>query len=154
MIRRPPRSTLFPYTTLFRSDYTSEDVLEFVCGRDSKELSQVGAACPDHLVRTKVKPLWVDFDSEREGAEELKAKLRDGVEGYRREYEAYYARNRERNPQGDAPMFDPNPRVVLIPGVGLIGAAHNAKEAALSRDFAYRAINVMQIGRASCRERV
>jgi NAD(P)-dependent dehydrogenase (short-subunit alcohol dehydrogenase family) len=41
-------------------------------------------------------------------------------------------------------MFDPNPRVVLIPGVGLVGAAHNAKEANLSRDFAYRAINVMR----------
>ena len=129
---------------ILRVDYTSEDVLEFVCGRDSMELSQVGAACPDHLVRTKVKPLWVDFDPHEEGADELKAKLREGVEGYRTEYEAYYARNRERNPQGDAPMFDPNPRVVLIPGVGLVGAAHNAKEAALSRDFAYRAINVMR----------
>jgi rhamnulose-1-phosphate aldolase/alcohol dehydrogenase len=129
---------------ILRSDHTSEDVLEFVCGRDSRELSQVGAACPDHLVRTKVKPLWVDFDPESEGADELKAKLREGVDEYRREYEAYYARNRENNPQGDAPMFDPNPRVVLIPGVGLVGAAHNAKEANLSRDFAYRAINVMR----------
>jgi rhamnulose-1-phosphate aldolase/alcohol dehydrogenase len=129
---------------ILRADYTSEDVLEFACGRDSKGLSQVGAACPDHLVRTKVKPLWVDFDPESEGAEELKAMLREGVEGYRREYKEYYARNRERNPQGDAPMFDPNARVVLIPGVGLIGAAHNVKEADLSRDFAYRAINVMR----------
>jgi rhamnulose-1-phosphate aldolase/alcohol dehydrogenase len=129
---------------ILRADYTSKDVLEFVCGRDSKELSQVGAACPDHLVRTKVKPLWVDFDPESEGAEELKAMLREGVEGYRREYEEYFARNRERNPQGDAPMFDPNARVVLISGVGLVGAAHNANEADLSRDFAYRAINVMR----------
>ena len=129
---------------IVRVDYTSEDVLEFVCGRDSRVLSQVGAACPDHLVRTKIRPLWVDFDPGMEGAEELGAKLRQGVVGYRSEYEAYYARNRERNPQGDAPMFDPNPRVVMIPGVGLVGAAHNAKEAALSRDFAYRAINVMR----------
>ncbi len=129
---------------ILRCDYTTEDVLEFVCGRDSKELSQVGAACPDHLVRTKVKPLWVDFDPQEEDAEELKAKLREGVEGYRREYEEYYARNRERNPEGDAPMFDPNPRVVLVPGIGLVGAAHSHKEAALSRDFAYRAINVMR----------
>jgi rhamnulose-1-phosphate aldolase/alcohol dehydrogenase len=127
---------------ILRADHTSEDVLEFVCGRDSRELSQVGAACPDHLVRTKVKPLWVDFDPESEGADELKAKVREGVDEYRNE--AYYARNREKNPQGDAPMFDPNPRVVLIPGVGLVGAAHNAKEAALSRDFAYRAINVIR----------
>jgi rhamnulose-1-phosphate aldolase/alcohol dehydrogenase len=129
---------------ILRVDYTTDDVLEFVCGRDSRELSQVGAACPDHLVRTKVKPLWVDFDPEEERADELKAKLREATSRYREEYEAYYARNRERNPQGDAPMFDPNPRVVLIPGVGLVGAAHNAKEANLSRDFAYRAINVMR----------
>jgi rhamnulose-1-phosphate aldolase/alcohol dehydrogenase len=129
---------------ILRADYTSEEVLEFVCGRDSKELSQVGAACPDHLVRTKVKPLWVDFDPEKEGAHELKAKLREETRRYREDYEAYYARNREKNPQGDAPMFDPNPRVVLIPGVGLVGAAHNAKEAALSRDFAYRAVSVMR----------
>jgi rhamnulose-1-phosphate aldolase/alcohol dehydrogenase len=129
---------------ILRVDYTSEDVLEFVCGRDSRELSQVGAACPDHLVRTKVKPLWVDFDPEKEGADELKSRLREATSRYQEEYEAYYARNRETNPQGDAPMFDPNPRVVLIPGVGLVGAAHNAKEANLSRDFAYRAINVMR----------
>jgi rhamnulose-1-phosphate aldolase/alcohol dehydrogenase len=129
---------------ILRADHTSEDVLEFVCGRDSKELSQVGAACPDHLVRTKVRPLWVDFDPQREKADELKAKLREGARRYREDYEAYFARNRERSPEGDAPMFDPNPRVVMIPGVGLVGAAHNAKEAALSRDFAYRAINVMR----------
>ena len=125
---------------ILRADHTSEDVLEFVCGRDSKELSQVGAACPDHLVRTKVKPLWVDFDPGTEGPEELKVKLREGVEAYRREYEAYFSRHEE----ADEEMFDPNPRVVLIPGVGLVAAAKNAKEAGLSRDFAYRAINVMR----------
>jgi rhamnulose-1-phosphate aldolase/alcohol dehydrogenase len=125
---------------ILRADHTSDDVLEFVCGRDSRELSQVGAACPDHLVRTKVRPLWVDFDPENEGAEELKTRLREGVEAYRRDYEAYYARHEE----ADEEMFDPNPRVVLIRGVGLVGAAHNAKEANLSRDFAYRAINVMR----------
>src|ERR671932_2622073 len=128
---------------ILRLDHTTKDVIEFVCGQDSRELSQVGAACPDHLVRTKVRPLWVDFDPQREGADDLKPRLREGVEAYRREYGAYYSRNRERSPEGEAPMFDPNPRVVLIPGVGLVGAAHNAKEANLSRDFAYRAINVM-----------
>ena len=125
---------------ILRTDHTSEDVLAFVCGRDSEELSQVGAACPDHLVRTKVRPLWVDFDPENEGADELKAKLREGVARYREEYEAYFSRHEE----ADEEMFDPNPRVVLIAGVGLVAAAKNAKEANLSRDFAYRAINVMR----------
>jgi len=125
---------------ILRADHTSDEVLEFVCGRNSRELSQVGAACPDHLVRTKVKPLWVDFDPEGDSSEELKAKLREAVEAYREEYEAYFSRHEEAGEE----MFDPNPRIVWIPGVGLIAAAHNAKEAALSRDFAYRAINVMR----------
>jgi rhamnulose-1-phosphate aldolase/alcohol dehydrogenase len=129
---------------ILRPDHTTEDVLEFVCGRDSKELSQVGAACPDHLVRTKVRPLWVDFDPHTEGAQVLKERIREGAERYREEYREYFSRNSARSPEGDAPMFDPNPRVVVIEGVGLVGAAHNHKEASLSRDFAYRAINVMR----------
>src|SRR3712207_4566731 len=125
---------------ILRIDHTSEEVLAFVCGRDSEELSQVGAACPDHLVRTKVRPLWIDFDPENEGSEELEAKLREGVTRYREDYEAYFSRHEE----ADEEMFDPNPRVVFIAGVGLLAAAQNAKEANLSRDFAYRAINVMR----------
>jgi rhamnulose-1-phosphate aldolase/alcohol dehydrogenase len=125
---------------ILRSDHTTEGVLQFVCGRDSKELSQVGAACPDHLVRTKIRPLWVDFDPEKEGAEELKERLREGVVRYREDYEAYFSRHEE----ADEEMFDPNPRVVMIVGLGLVAAAKNAKEANLSRDFAYRAIAVMR----------
>jgi rhamnulose-1-phosphate aldolase/alcohol dehydrogenase len=124
---------------ILRPDYTSGDVLTFVCGRHSKDLSQVGAACPDHLVRTKVRPLWVDFDPENEGPDELEERLREGVTSYREEYEAYFSRHEE----ADEEMFDPNPRIVLIEGIGLVAAANNAKEANLSRDFAYRAINVM-----------
>jgi len=121
-------------------DHTSEDVLAFVCGRDSEELSQVGAACPDHLVRTKVRSLWLNFDPENEGAEELVERFREGVVRYREEYEAYFSRHEE----ADEQMFDPNPRVVFVAGLGLVAAAKNAKEANLSRDFAYRAINVMR----------
>src|ERR671921_673131 len=84
-----------PSHKILRVDHTSEDVLAFVCGRDSKDLSQIGAACPDHLVRTKVRPLWVDFDPESEGIDELKAKLREGVARYREDYEAYFSRHEE-----------------------------------------------------------
>src|ERR687897_349603 len=125
---------------ILRTDHTSEEVLTFVCGRDSEELSQVGAACPDHLVRTKVRPLWIDFDPNNEGDGELVERLREGVSRYREDYEAYFSHHEE----ADEEMFDPNPRVVFIAGVGLVAAAHNAKEANLSRDFAYRAINVMR----------
>jgi rhamnulose-1-phosphate aldolase/alcohol dehydrogenase len=118
----------------------SEAVTEFVCGRDSGELSQVGAACPDHLVHTKVRPLWVEFDPAREGAAELKERLREGVRRYREDYEAYFARNGI----GDEEMFDPNPRVVLVSGVGLISVGKDLKAAALSGDLYHRAIAVMR----------
>ena len=95
---------------ILSADFTSQDVLTFVCGRDSEEVSQVGAACPDHLVRTKVRPLWMDFDPENEGNEELVEKIREGVARYREDYEVYFSRHEE----ADEEMFDPNPRVVFI----------------------------------------
>lgn len=119
---------------------TSDDVMEFVCGADSAELSQVGAACPDHLVHTKVKPLWIEFDPTREGADELEEKLRDGARRYREDYAAYFSRNGI----GDEEMFDPNPRVVLISGVGLVSVGKDLKAASLSRDLYHRAIAVMR----------
>ena len=119
---------------------TSEPITQFVCGRDSHELSQVGAACPDHLVHTKVRPLWVEFDPAHEGAAELKEKLREGVRRYQEEYEAYFSRNGI----GDEEMFDPNPRVVLVSGVGLISVGKDLKSATLSRDLYHRAIAVMR----------
>ena len=119
---------------------TSDKVIEFVCGEESPELSQVGAACPDHLVQTKMRPLWIEFDPEREGAEELKKKLLKGAERYRQEYEAYFSRYQEANEE----ITDPNPRVVLISGVGLISVGKDHKYATLSRDFYHRAISVMR----------
>jgi NAD(P)-dependent dehydrogenase (short-subunit alcohol dehydrogenase family) len=67
-------------------------------------------------------------------------RLHEGVTRYREEYEVYFSRYEE----ADEEMFDPNPRVVLIAGLGLVAAAKNAKEANLSRDFVYRAINVIR----------
>ncbi|MBA2691999.1 MAG: bifunctional aldolase/short-chain dehydrogenase [Rubrobacter sp.] len=118
----------------------SEAVMEFVCGEDSPDLSQVGAACPDHLVHTKMRPLWIDFDPATEGAEKLKTKLREGAERYRKEYEAYFSRNGI----GDEGMSDPNPRVVLISGVGMVSVGGNLKSANLARDLYHRAIAVMR----------
>ena len=124
---------------ILRAD-TSEEVIEFVCGEDSSELSQVGAACPDHLVQTKVRPLWVEFDPEREGAAELREKLLEGAERYRQEYEAYFSRYQE----ADEEMTDPNPRVVLISGLGLVSVGKDHKYSTLARDFYHRAIAVMR----------
>src|SRR5947209_13800391 len=95
---------------------TSPDVMEFVCGEDSRELSQVGAACPDHLIRTKMRPLWIEFDPGRESPDDLKSRIHEEVEKYRAWYESYFARNKERLRTPEDAMFDPYPRVVLIAG--------------------------------------
>lgn len=118
----------------------SEAVLDFACGAESADLSGIGAACPDHLVHTKMKPLWIEFDPHSEDSETLKRRLREGAERYREEYREYFARN----DSGAEEMFDPNPRVVLIQGVGLVAAGKDLKSARLSRDLYQRAIAVMR----------
>jgi rhamnulose-1-phosphate aldolase/alcohol dehydrogenase len=123
---------------------TSDDVMEFVCGKDSKKLSQVGAACPDHLIRTKMRPLWVDFDPAKDSIEELQRRLTAGVEEFRRWYRSYFDRNKGALGTPDEEMFDPNPRVVLIAGLGMVGIGQDYKAASLSRDFCHRAIAVMR----------
>src|ERR671918_28019 len=72
---------------------SSERVLEFVCGRRSREICQVGAACPDHLIHTKVVPMWVDFDPASDGPEELANKLIEVTRRYRDDYRAHFGRH-------------------------------------------------------------
>ncbi|HEY8529665.1 MAG TPA: bifunctional aldolase/short-chain dehydrogenase [Paenibacillaceae bacterium] len=117
-----------------------EDVLRFVCGRDSQALSQIGAACPDHLVHTKVKPLFVDWTPDEGDAEGLKRKLREGIAAYKEEYKAYFERNRN---EGDV-MFEPAPRVILVPGLGMINTGKSLAMARVSGDLYHRAIAVMR----------
>lgn len=119
---------------------TSPAVMDFVSRSDAGRLSQVGAACPDHLVHTKMRPLWVEFDPAGESSAELKARLVEGVAAYRQEYAAYFERNR----QGNEAMADPNPRIVLIAGVGLVAIGKDLKAATLARDLYQRAIAVMR----------
>lgn len=123
---------------------SSEPVMEFVCGSDSRELCRIGAACPDHLIRTKMIPMWVDFDPERGSVDGLKESIRQGSEEYRRRYVAYFERNKDALGAPDDVMFDPYPRVVYIAGLGVVAIGQDAKAASLSRDFCYRAIAVMR----------
>ena len=116
----------------------SDAVLDFVGTSASKELSQVGAACPDHLVHTKRQPLFVDW-SPSEGVEGLQAKLEQGVQDFVANYAAYYE---QCSSDEDAAMRDPAPRVILIPGIGMINTGADAKNADISRQLYYRAIDV------------
>lgn len=117
-----------------------EDVLDFVGGIDSPKLSQVGAACPDHLVHTKVVPLFIDWTPDAEDVEGLKAKLIEGIAAYKEQYEAYFERNRH---EGDV-MFEAAPRVILIPGIGMINTGKSWAMSQVSGALYHRAIAVMR----------
>jgi rhamnulose-1-phosphate aldolase/alcohol dehydrogenase len=118
---------------------SSHATLEFVCSKNAGELSQVGAACPDHLVHTKRVPLYIDWQPE-EGEEALLKKAREGVEKFKEEYRAYFEANKT---EGDK-IFSPAPRVTLVPGIGMITSGYDAQLAEVSRQLYERAIVVMK----------
>jgi rhamnulose-1-phosphate aldolase/alcohol dehydrogenase len=117
----------------------SEDVLEFACGADAPQLSQVGAACPDHLVHTRRLPVWIEFDPAREDAAALRERLRLRVGEWQEREREYFERHRN-----DERFSDPSPRVVVIQGVGLVSLGRTLNAAGLARDLYHRAINVMR----------
>jgi rhamnulose-1-phosphate aldolase/alcohol dehydrogenase len=118
----------------------SAAVMEFVGGRESRDLSQVGAACPDHLVHTKKRPAWVEFDPDRDDADVLRARLVDEVQAFQERERSYFERYRA---DGDE-LLDASPRVVLIEGLGLVGSGRTLKAARLARDLYLRAVAVMR----------
>jgi rhamnulose-1-phosphate aldolase/alcohol dehydrogenase len=118
---------------------TSEATLELVSSVQGAGLTQVGAACPDHLVRTKRVPMWVPFDPTSESPEVLSERIFELAAAYREAYREYVAQNADET----TVPGDPDPRVVLIQHVGLVSNAPTPKESKLSRDLYQRAIQVM-----------
>ncbi|MFD0675410.1 MULTISPECIES: bifunctional aldolase/short-chain dehydrogenase [unclassified Paenibacillus] len=116
------------------------DVLQFVNSKDAASLSQVGAACPDHLVHTKMKPLFVEWDPASGDVAALTAAVKSGVEAYKAEYQAYFQRNCN---DGDQ-IFESAPRVILIPGVGMINTGKSWSMSKVSGALYHRAISVMR----------
>jgi rhamnose utilization protein RhaD (predicted bifunctional aldolase and dehydrogenase)/NAD(P)-dependent dehydrogenase (short-subunit alcohol dehydrogenase family) len=116
------------------------EVLRFVNSRDAQDLAHLGTSCPDHFIRTKVRPLFVPW---RAGSslEDLKKQIDSSLERYRKEYAEYY----QSFAQSDSPgMRDANPTVVLIPGVGMFSFGKNKTEARLTGEFYINAIHVME----------
>ena len=120
---------------------TDETTLQFVNSVDGPRLSSLGTSCPDHFLRTKIKPLFVDWDPRTLDIEGLKLSLDEGLDLYRRDYIAYY----ERCKKPDSPqMRDANPTVVLIPGLGMIAWGKNKSESRVTAEFYNCAIQVMR----------
>lgn len=111
----------------------SEDILEFVNSERAASLSQVGAACPDHLVHTKRIPLFIDWDGNLET-------IKTSIEAYKEEYKKYF----EAYASSEDIMFDSSPRVILIPGIGMVNTGKDKASALVSGALYHRAISVMK----------
>ncbi len=118
-----------------------ERMLRFVNSHDAPRLAALGTSCPDHFLRTKIKPLFVDWDPSTGDIESLKKAIADGLVEYRKDYAAYY----ERCKHPDSPALrDPNPTVVLIPGLGMLAWGKNKSESRVTAEFYNCAIEVMR----------
>jgi rhamnose utilization protein RhaD (predicted bifunctional aldolase and dehydrogenase)/NAD(P)-dependent dehydrogenase (short-subunit alcohol dehydrogenase family) len=118
----------------------SDEVLEFVNARDAEPLAEVGTSCPDHFVRTRIKPLFVKWDPEAGSLDALRKAITDGAERYRQDYTAYY--HAFATPRSPA-LRDPNPSVVLVPGIGMFAFGANSRETRYTAEFYGNAIRVM-----------
>ncbi|MGJ8691405.1 MAG: bifunctional rhamnulose-1-phosphate aldolase/short-chain dehydrogenase [Thalassotalea sp.] len=120
---------------------SDEAALRFVNSVDAPRLAKLGTSCPDHFLRTKIQPLYVDFNPATDDFDILVEKLNAGIEQYRIDYKAYYdACKRDDSPA----MRDPSPTVILIPGVGIIGWGKNKSESRVTTEFYNCAIEVMR----------
>ena len=120
---------------------TDDATLRFVNSVDAPRLAALGTSCPDHFLRTKIKPLLVDFDPQNDDFEQLVDKFKAGLQQYREDYIAYY----ESCKHEDSPaMRDPSPTVILIPGIGMIAWGKNKSESRVTAEFYNCAIEVMR----------
>jgi rhamnulose-1-phosphate aldolase/alcohol dehydrogenase len=116
-------------------------VLEFVNSRDLRPLAALGTSCPDHFLRTKIRPLVIEFDPARPDVDAVIARLVDDIAAYRVGYQAYY--DSCKHPDSPA-IRDPNAIVYLMPGVGMFTFAGDKATARISGEFYVNAINVMR----------
>ncbi|MFL5675053.1 MAG: bifunctional aldolase/short-chain dehydrogenase [Chloroflexota bacterium] len=121
--------------------YTDSDVvLDFVARSEHPRLAALGTSCPDHFLRTKVRPLVLDLPPTAE-LNAVTARLRELHEAYRADYTAYY----ERHATADSPpMRGADPAIVLVPGVGMFSFGANKQTARVAGEFYVNAINVMR----------
>ena len=118
----------------------SDTVLDFLSRETHPRLAALGTSCPDHFLRTKIRPLVLDLPA---GAplDQVRARLTELHAAYREEYRAYYARHATRD---TPPMRGADPAIVLIPGVGMLSFGANEQTARVAGEFYVNAINVMR----------
>ena len=118
-----------------------EKILRFVNSKDAPRLAELGTSCPDHFLRTKIKPLYIDWNPQTEDVATLKSKLQSGLDNYRKDYAKYYNACKRANSPA---MRDSNPTVVLIPGVGMVAWGKDKSESRVTAEFYNCAVEVMR----------
>ena len=118
-------------------------VLEFINSNDLDRLAPMGTSCPDHFLRTKISPLVLELapSENLEDSNLIKQKLKPLFESYRKGYADYYNKCKHENSPA---MRDPNPVVILYPGVGMFTFAKDKQTARVAAEFYTNAINVMR----------
>jgi rhamnose utilization protein RhaD (predicted bifunctional aldolase and dehydrogenase)/NAD(P)-dependent dehydrogenase (short-subunit alcohol dehydrogenase family) len=116
------------------------EVLEFINSHSAKELAYLGTSCPDHFIRTKIRPLFVGWDLNGD-ATQIESVAKTAMETYRAEYASYY----QQHALKDSPaMRHAKPTVVLVPSVGMFSFGKNKAEARITGEFYVNAIHVME----------
>lgn len=115
-------------------------VLEFLGASEHPRLAALGTSCPDHFLRTKVKPMVLDLPADAP-VDECVARLKELHEAYREDYRAYYERHAD---EQSPAMRGADPAIVLVPGVGMFSFGKDAQTARVAGEFYLNAINVMR----------
>ena len=124
--------------------FTDTDVvLEYINSNDLERLAPMGTSCPDHFLRTKIQPLVLTLDTAEDLSDSSKVleKLTPAFEEYRKGYASYYENCKHDNSPG---MRDPNPVIIIYPGVGMFSFAKNKQTTRVASEFYINAINVMR----------
>ena len=117
------------------------EVLEFVNSNALDALAPLGTSCPDHFLRTKIRPLVLSYDPAKDNLEAVASGLGGQLESYRKDYAGYY----DRSKHADSPVIrDPNAVIYLVPGVGMMSFAKDKATARIASEFYVNAINVMR----------
>src|SRR6202789_856427 len=116
------------------------EVLTFINSKEAQKFAFLGTSCPDHFVRTKIRPMYVPWNPE-EDLQSLRKAIDEALAQYRRDYAHYYQQHAK--PE-DPAMRDASPTVVLIPGIGMFSFGKSKSESRVTGEFYVNAIHVME----------
>ncbi len=121
----------------------SDEILRFVNSNDGEKLAFMGTSCPDHFIRTKVRPMYIDWNpqNKEDNLSRLTEAVSNAFKKYESDYKNYYDTNKD---PGSPAMRGSKPTVVLLPGVGMFSFGKSKKEARITGEFYINAIHVME----------